>query len=166
MELTGQVWFTFGSTDVWQFYRFARLVAESGTEVGLDWMPFPTGEEDLAMSTYLTLETPISRGKFLHAMLGLVHIEGRSPSDPEVVADAVDAAAVVVSHLGVDQAKLEGVRVIADGIGVVSSPSLYRHGPPMAISLTTAALLDDPSETLRTILSVSDDDGIWELRKP
>lgn len=166
MELTGQLWFTFASPAVWLFYRFARSVADSGTQVGLEWMPIPGNDEDLAMSVYLSLDDPTSRGRFLHAMLGLVHIEGRSPFDATVVKEAIEAAEVAVPDVSVDASVLADVRTVASDLGVGEAPCLYRHGPPMTVHLTPAALLGDPGDTLRMILDVSGADGIWELRKP
>jgi hypothetical protein len=166
MELTGQLWFTFGSPAVWTFYRFVRFAADSGHKVALEWMPIPGSDEDLAMSVYLSLDDPTSRGRFLHAMLGLVHLDGRPVTDASAVRDAIAAAEVDVADVAVDVRALEGVTTVAGDISVGEAPSLYRYGPPMTVRLTPAALLGDPSDTLRAILEVSEADAIWELRKP
>ena len=88
MEFTGQVWFTFGSPDVWVFYRFVRALAEAGGSVGLEWTPLPGSGEDVAMATFSGLPTPTDRGLFLHAMLGKVHLDGADPTEPATVAMA------------------------------------------------------------------------------
>jgi hypothetical protein len=129
-------------------------------------MPIPGSDEDLAMSVYLSLDDPTSRGRFLHAMLGLVHLDGRPVTDASAVRDAIAAAEVDVADVAVDVRALEGVTTVAGDISVGEAPSLYRYGPPMTVRLTPAALLGDPSDTLRAILEVSEADGIWELRKP
>lgn len=160
------MWFRFGSREVWLFYRYVRAVAESGQTVGLEWLPLPEADEDLAMSVYLSLDDPNTRGRFLHAMLGLVHIEERSVADESTVLEAITAAGVDVEDVAPRPELLDTVQRVAEDISVVAVPSLYRHGPPMRIALTPAALVGDPSPILRTILEVSEQDGIWELSKP
>lgn len=166
MELTGQVWFRFAPPSVWLFYRFVRSVAETDISVALEWLPFPCDDERLATDVFLTLDDPTSRGLFLHAMLGLVHIEGMSVSDESTVVAALGAAGLDVRLDSLEPARTDDVAKVAADLGVAGVPSLYRFGSPMEILLTNAALLEDPAPTLRTILDTSDNDGIWELRKP
>jgi hypothetical protein len=150
---------------VWLLYRFARAVAEAGIPVALDWQPLPTDDEAPLMRTFLGIDDPEERGRFLHAALGLIHLEGRNPTDPRFVVAAGNAAGLSEAGLAPVES-LREVESLADSLGVVDVPSLYRHGPPMKVVLTPAALMDDPRETLQAILRVSADDGIWELRKP
>ncbi len=158
----GQVWFDFVSRDVWIFYRFVRYAAEHGVRVALDWQPLPDPEQQLAMSTYLAAPTAEDRGRFLHAMLGLVHLEGMAASDVETVRRAAAEASVEVD----DSADLTAVADLASTIGVMATPSLYRHGPPLRIVLNGAVLTVEPRRTVDAILQVSESDGIWRLEKP
>lgn len=164
-DLTGQVWFDYVSPHVWRFYRFVRSVAETGTPVSLDWQPLPTEGQELAMTALATLTDPADRGRFLHAMLGLVHIKELAVEDPEIVARAAAVAGVHVPETP-DAVMLADLTAQAASIGVDGTPSLYRHGSPMRIVLTEAALIDEPVATFATIISTADNDGIWELRKP
>lgn len=165
VDLAGQIWFDFASPQVWTFYRFARAAARAGVAVTLDWQPYPADGQDLAMSAFASLTQPLDRGKFLHAMLGLVHIEGQSPNDAATVDGAIHAAGVDASRT-VDITVLETKRSQALALGVVSTPTLYRHGTPLHVVLTAAALSSHHRETVRTIVEATDNDGIWELRKP
>ena len=165
VEFAGQVWFRFGSSPVWTLYRFARAVAEAGIPVALDWQPLRADDEAPLMRAYLGIDDPEERGRFLHAALGLIHLEGRDAADPQMAVDAGTAAGLSDVGSG-PEASLRDVAALADSLGVVDVPSLYRHGPPMRIVLTPAALMADPRDTLQAILAVSADDGIWELKKP
>lgn len=166
MELTGQVWFRFAPRPVWTFYRFVRSVAENGGTVALEWIPLPDDSEHVAMHAFLSLDDPVLRGRFLHAMLGLVHLEGKNPGDIVTVAAAAAAADVEIDAEPGDRSRLDEVGRVAADLGVTDVPSLYRLGTPLQIVLTPAAVMDDPTATLRTILDAAADDGIWELRKP
>ncbi|MFV1961630.1 MAG: hypothetical protein ACC658_07325, partial [Acidimicrobiia bacterium] len=85
MRFHGQLWFDFSSPSVWVFYKWLRALASSGVEVGIEWLPLPKGTERAAMATFLAIEEPQDRGLFIHAMLGLVHMEGESASDLKTV---------------------------------------------------------------------------------
>jgi uncharacterized membrane-anchored protein len=118
------------------------------------------------MATLLAIDEPEDRGRYLHAMLGLVHMEGMSASDIRTVAAALQAAdlnSVVVKDA---HPLLEELRSRAMLLGVDAVPSLYRRGPVMSIQLNPAVLAEDPSETAETINRALGSDGIWELRKP
>jgi hypothetical protein len=166
MNFDGQIWFDFSSTAVWTFYLWIRRLAESGSEVAIEWLPLPKGTERAAMATLLAIDKPEDRGRYLHAMLGLVHMEGMSASDIRTVAAALQAAdldSVVVKDA---HPLLEELRSRAMLLGVDAVPSLYRRGPVMSIQLNPAVLAEDPSETAETINRVLGSDGVWELRKP
>lgn len=164
MELTGQVWFDFRSPDVWTFYRFVRSVAQAGHPVGLAWTPVGRDDEEEAAATFAALESPVDRGRFLHAMLGLTHLEGADPSDPGTVAAA--RAAAHIDGTAQDADEVARWRSEARQLGVAGVPALYRHGPATVIRLTNAALDGDIKGRAERIFSTADDDGIWELVKP
>lgn len=166
MRFDGQVWFDFSSPSVWVFYRWVRQLAESGVDVGIEWLPLPKGTERAAMATFLAIEDPADRGLYLHAMLGLVHMNGMSASDLKTVQAAIDAARLDSTIVKDAHPLLEELRSRATGIGVDSVPTLYRHGPVLSIQLNAAVLEGDPRETAKTIDAVIAGDGIWELRKP
>jgi len=163
---TGQVWFDFSSPSVWVFYQWVRALASTGTAVGIEWLPLPKGTERAAMATLLAIDVPEDRGRYIHALLGLVHIEGRSPAELKTVAEALRAAdlnSVIVKDA---HPLLADLRSRASGLGVDSVPMLYRRGPVMSIQLNPAVLSEDPRDVANTIDQVMDSDGIWELRKP
>lgn len=166
MEFSGQVWFKFDCKDAWLFYRFVRSFAEADATVSLEWVPLPTEGEELAASALSSLSDPDDRGRFLHAMLGLVHIEGLAVGSAVTVAKAIDAAGVEGAQQTVDRDLITALTERAGALGVSSSPSLYRHGPVTAITLTPAVLEGDPVRTAEAILAVADNDGIWGLQKP
>ena len=165
MEFSGQVWFDFADEQVWRFYRFVRAIAAAGHTVSLEWRPLPGRGHDGAAAVFEALTTPDERGRFLHAMLGLVHLEGLDPADAAVVQRAGEAAGVALP--APDDGTLAQVATLAADLGVEDVPSLYRHGPVMRIELTEAALLDeDHVGRAERMLAVADDDGIWRLGKP
>lgn len=166
MRFEGQVWFNFSAPPVWVFYRWVRALAATGVDVTLEWMPLPNDAEQVAMATLLSVEQPQDRGRFLHAMLGLVHLEGRSASDTKTVAEALRAARLDSLIARDEHPLLEDLGARSDGLGVDAVPTLYRHGPPLSIQLSTAVLGGDVRQTARTINEVMESDGIWELRKP
>jgi hypothetical protein len=163
---TGQVWFDFSSPSVWVFYQWVRALASTGTAVAIEWLPLPRGTERAAMATLLAIDVPDDRGRYIHALLGLVHIEGRSPADLKTVAEALQTAdlnSVIVKDA---HPLLADLRSRASRLGVDSVPMLYRRGPVMSIQLNPAVLSEDPRDVANTIDQVMDSDGIWELRKP
>jgi len=166
MRFTGQVWFDFSTPTVWVFYQWLRLLAESGANVGIEWMPLPKGTERAAMSTLLSLEDPTERGRYLHAMLGLVHMEGMPATDLKTVAAALDAAGLDREIVKDAHPLLENLKATALSLGVDAVPTLYRTGPVISIQLNPAVLNDDPRATAHKIIEVMESDGIWELRKP
>ena len=159
------MWFDFSDRSVWEFYRFVREVAAQGDVVNLDWRPLPAPGQESIASAYLSLVVPGDRGRFLHAALGLVHLEGADPADPSTLAAAAAASGLEVDA-SVDTAALDGLRGVAADLGVVAVPTVYRHGPVVRVVLNGAATLGDVRTRARTIWAMLDDDGIWELRKP
>jgi len=114
----------------------------------------------------LAIDEPDDRGRYLHAMLGLVHIEGMSASDLKTVAAALQAAdldSVIVKDA---HPLLEELRSRATELRVDAVPTLFRRGPVMSIQFNPAILNEDPRDTAETINQVLGCDGIWELRKP
>lgn len=163
---TGQVWFDFSSSAVWTFYRWVRQLAESGADVAIEWLPLPKGTERAAMATLLSIDAPVDRGRYLHAMLGLVHLEGMEASELKTVAAALQAAGLDSMIVKDAHPLLEDLRKRAMGLGVDAVPTLYRSGPVMSIQLNPAILNQNPWDTAETINKVLGSDGVWELRKP
>ena len=100
MQLDGQVWFSFTNRDVWIFYRFVRQLASAGHSVNLDWVPLFNPDEATSMSTFLAIDDMDDRGRFLHAMLGLIHLEDEPFDDEVIVARALSAAGIAVGGDG------------------------------------------------------------------
>ncbi len=166
MEFSGQVWFKFGCEDAWLFYRFVRKLAEGGTKVALEWLPIPTPSTELPCAVYTSLSDANDRGRFFHAMFGLTFLEHLDAGAEATVDRAVGESGVRTANRDVNRSVLDGLTEQADALGVTWSPSLYRHGPVTAITLTPAVLQDDPVSTAKAILAVADNDGIWGLSKP
>jgi 2-hydroxychromene-2-carboxylate isomerase len=167
MRFEGEVWFDFRSTAVWIFYRFVRSLAADGHEVTLEWKPLPVDDERAAMALHASLDDPDERGRFLHAMLGLVHLEGQDPADPETVRRALDACGLSPEiNLEGRETALARLEDAASQLAIRRVPTLYRHGPATTIVLNAAALEGDLAARAATILAMTDDDGIWELTKP
>jgi hypothetical protein len=166
MQFAGQVWFDFSSEPVWVFYRFARELAHGGAEVALEWLPLPNGRETMAMSTFVDVDDAADRGRFLHAMLGLVHLEDADPSSPATVERAAAEAGINVGSSLMPHPDLDDLTERAAELGVRAVPSLYRHGPVTHITLSGAALSGDITSRAVVMLAMADDDGIWSLAKP
>lgn len=166
MEFVGRIYFKFDCGDAWLFYRFVRALAESGANVALEWSPMPTPETELAVSVHERLESTDARGRFLHAMFGLVHIQGLDVSDPTTVSVAIESAGLGEVEATIDRRGLDRLNAQITDLGVTWSPSLYRHGPVTAITLNPAVLTGNVQASATSILRVADDDGIWELAKP
>ena len=165
MRFDGRVWFDFVNPAVWQFYKFVLALAEDGNGVGLEWVPLYRGVEVEAMSTFVSLPTPQDRGRFLHAMLGLVHIEKLDPGAPSTVAKALEAAECDAPDR-VEVAALDEITQKAEEMGVSDTPTLFTGGPVMHIVLNQAATMGNVVETAEAILAVIESDGIWTLAKP
>ncbi len=166
MRFEGKVWFDFANPQVWQFYRFVRAFAKAGNTVAFDWVPFYQGSEAEAMSVYIGLSSPIERGRYLHALLGLVHLEGRDPNDREAVLGAIDAAGVPGGLPLVDTSALEAMASSARELGVTNTPTLYQLGPVAHVVVNAAASSGHLELTAQSIMSVLSDDGIWSITKP
>jgi hypothetical protein len=165
MRFDGRVWFDFANPAVWQFYRFVLALAEDGNGVGLEWVPFYRGTETEAMATFVSLPTPQDRGRFLHAMLGLVHIEKLDPRSSATVVNALGAAECVTPEIVGDEV-LDEIAEKASAMGVSETPTLFTGGPVMHIVLNQAATMGNLVETAEAILAVLESDGIWTLAKP
>ena len=165
MRFDGRVWFDFANPAVWQFYKFVLALAEDGNGVGLEWVPLYRGVEAEAMQTFVSLPTAQDRGRFLHAMLGLVHLEGLDSQGPSAVTKALEAAECdAPDRVGV--AALDEITEKAAEIGVAETPTMFTGGPVMHIVLNQAARTGDVKRTAEAILAVLDSDGIWTLAKP
>jgi hypothetical protein len=165
MRFDGRVWFNFANPAVWRFYKFVLALAEDGNGVGLEWVPFHQGAETEAMATFVSLPTPQDRGRFLHAMLGLVHIEKLDPGSFATAAKALEAAECVTPEIVGDEV-LDDITEKAAAMGVSETPTLFTGGPVMHIVLNQAATMGNLEETADAILAVLESDGIWTLAKP
>jgi len=164
MQFDGQVWFNFSSKQVRHFYQFVRALAASENTVALEWTPLPSDDERLAMEVFVSLQTPGDRGRFLHAMLGLVNLEGEDAASQTTV-----ESALVASELGRPEtaaADLVTLDEQAHELGVTTVPTMYRHGPAVAVGMNGAATSGDLERRARAILDMLDDDGLWSLQKP
>ena len=166
MQFEGQVWFSFRNPDVWIFYRFVRELAMSRIQVNLDWLPLSDPDEVRSMATFLAIPEPVERGRFLHAMLGLVHLEQEHFDDDAIIAAALSAADVATVRPKAGEDELSSLALLAGSLGVTVTPTLYRNGPATHIRLTEAALMGDVAVTAASIVAVADDDGIWGIAKP
>ena len=165
MRFDGRVWFDFENPAVWEFYRFVLALAEDGNGVGLEWVPLYRDGEAEAMATFVSLPTPQDRGRFLHAMLGLVHIEKLDPQSDSTVVQALEAAECdPPDRVGV--AALEEIAGKAREMGVSQTPTMFSGGPVMHIVLNQAASRGNVTETAEAIIAVLESDGIWTLAKP
>lgn len=165
MRFDGQVWFDFSHRAVWDFYLFVRALAGAGARVALEWKPFVPPDQAIAAATFLALDEPAARGRFLHAGLGLVHIEGADPSDTATVTRALSVAGLDGTPVE-DTTMAARARTEGEELGVTAVPSMYRHGPVVAVTVNGAATRGDMLRRARTILDVLDDDGLWALEKP
>jgi hypothetical protein len=166
MRLYGRVWFDFVNPQVWHLYRFVRAFARAGNTAELDWVPLFSGSEAEAMSVYIGLTSPVERGTYLHAMLGLVHMEAADPNDHDTVVRAMSAAGISGEPPTVNAPALDALASAAGELGVEATPTLYQHGPVLHVVLSGAALTGRVDLTAQTIMAVLNDDGIWSLTKP
>lgn len=132
----------------------------------LDWTPLPNDAQRVAMATLLGIEEPQDRGRFIHAMFGLVHLNNASPTETGTVIEALKASELGSGMVREDHPLLDDLAVRSAELGVTTVPSLVRHGPLLAIHLNPAVLNEEPQQVARTIDAVIESDGIWELRKP
>jgi hypothetical protein len=165
MRFDGRVWFDFTNPAVWQFYKFVLALAEDGNGVGLEWVPLYRGVETEAMTTFVSLPTSQERGRFLHAMLGLVHIEKLDAESTSTITKAFETAdCEAPERVGI--VALDEIATKAVDMGVEETPTLFTGGPVMHVVLNQAATMGNLVDTAEAILAVLDSDGIWTLAKP
>jgi len=165
MRFEGRVWFDFTNPEVWHFYRFVRALVEAGNSAAIEWLPLYADREVAAMSAFVMPRRPEDRGRYLHAMLGLVHMERLDADDEATVVKALESAALG-SEIVVDVAQLQQISRDARELGVERTPTIYNHGPVMHITLNGAAVTGDVEATGRALMSVLGNDGIWAMEKP
>ncbi len=166
MRFDGRVWFNFTNPDVWRFYRFIQAFVDAGNSASLDWVPLFDGSETEAMSVFITLPSPADLGQFLHALLGLVHLERADANDTATVHRALEAAELGDHDVRADVDTLQAMARSAAELGVTETPTLYNHGPVMHVVLNVVASTGDVEATARSIVSVLESDGVWRLSKP
>ena len=173
MRFEGRVYFDFANPAVWWLYRFFGVAAKDGAELRLYGRPFD-GDGEVAsrraLASYAAVqkEVPDRQGAYLQALLALRHHQGEDLGSSETLAAAADAARVAAPSVSnvewfdrVAEETLEGRK-----LGVVATPSVYRHGPVLPDEPNMAAMRGDVMGRLRLIDSVLADDGIWRLSKP
>jgi len=174
MEFAGRVYFEAGSADTWHLYRFLAATVAAGADLRLSWVPFLAREDRtelraLAAFAIVKQEATDRHGAFLQALLQARHGEGKSLADDATYLEAADAAGVASGLVVATQPGEDAVRVAtkeASGLGVVRTPSIYRHGPVLRVRVNPAALDGDVIARLRVIDAVLGDDGVWALEKP
>jgi len=165
MRFDGRVWFDFTNPQVWHFYRFVRAFVEAGNTASIEWLPLYRGSEVDAMSAFVMPRDPESRGRFLHTLLGLVHMEQLDAGEKATVVKALTTAGLD-PEIVVDVPQLQRIAHDADELGVKATPTIYNHGPVMHIALNGAAISGDVGATGRVLIDVLRNDGIWGLEKP
>ena len=169
MRFEGRVYYDF-SPQVWRFYRFLAAAGKKGADLRLDWRSFlpdddPQSAAGLALVESVRRDSPERHGVFLQALLALRHIEDADLTDPRTAAAAAEAAGIT----GVIESNPEAVAASTGegrALGVVGTPTIYRHGPVLRVEVNPAAYEGDVLERLGRINAVMEDDGIWVLEKP
>jgi hypothetical protein len=182
MDFTGRLYFDFIDRDVWRFLQVLLSAQREGARPGLEWKPFlvdgvAEGDLDgharlLAASELVRNDAVFAHGPFVSAVLTAIHGEGMNVEDPDVTALAARVAQLdegfladgVVDRRG--RVLLEAAQEEARALGVDAVPSIYRHGPVVAVRLTAAVAMGSGLRRLELIDAMLDDDGLWELRKP
>jgi len=165
MRFEGRVWFDFTNPEVWHFYRFVRTFVEAGNQAAIEWLPLYIDNELEAMSAFVMPRTPEDRGRFLHAMLGLVHMERLDANREATVVKALESAGLG-SEITIDVPQLQQLAKDAHDLGVQHTPTIYNHGPVMHVTLNGAAVTGDVEATGRALMDVLGNDGIWAIEKP
>jgi Tfp pilus assembly protein FimV len=173
VRFEGRVYFDFVNPAVWWLYRFLGIAAKEGADLRLDWRPFDA-EGDVASKGALAsfaavqAEHPERQGTYLQALLALRHHQGADLGSSETLAAAADAARVAAPSVSsVEWHDLVAASTLeARELGVVATPTMYRHGPVLHVEVNQAALSGDVQRRLKLIDGVLGDDGIWRLSKP
>jgi hypothetical protein len=186
MTFDGRLYFDFESKHVWRFFQLLLKAQQEGAQPGLDWKPFlvdglPDGSADgplegharlLAASEVVRHDAVLAHGPFVAAALTAVHQEAMAVDDPAIVALAAKVAQLDDEFLnagvidGVGRVLLRASQDEATALGVDAVPSVYRHGPVVAVRTTAAVTLGSGIRRLELIDAMLEDDGLWELRKP
>ena len=182
MQFNGRLYFNFESKQVWRFFHLLLNAQREGAQPGLEWKPFlvdgfAEGPLDgharlLAASEVVRQDAVMSHGPFVAAALTAVHREGMAVDAPDVVALAVKVAGLDDGFLaagvieGAGRVLLQASQDEATALGVDAVPSIYRHGPVVAVRTTAAVTLGSGMRRLELISAMLEDDGLWELRKP
>jgi 2-hydroxychromene-2-carboxylate isomerase len=182
MDFTGRLYFDFIDRDVWRFLQVLLSAQREGARPGLEWKPFlvggvPDGDLDgharlLAASELVRNDAVLAHGPFVSAVLTAIHGEGMDVEDPDVMALAGRVAGLEDDFLADDEIRrrgrvlLEAAEEEARALGVDAVPSIYRHGPVVAVRMTAAVAMGGGLRRLELIDAMLEDDGLWELRKP
>ena len=182
MQFNGRVYFDFESKDVWRFLQLLLAAQREGAQPGLEWKPYladgvpdgdPAGQARLlAAAEIVRNDAVMAHGAFLSAVLTAVHGEAMEIDDPAVLEVALRVAGLDAAFIDDDLIDGRGAVLLrraqaeAEAVGVDAVPSVYRHGPVVAIRMTPAVAMGSGLRRLELIDAMLQDDGLWELRKP
>ncbi|MDJ0959999.1 MAG: hypothetical protein QNJ88_05035 [Acidimicrobiia bacterium] len=181
MDFAGRLYYDFLSADVWRFFQVLIAAQQEGAKLGLEWKAFPAGGVPdsfdghtrlLAAAEIVRTDAVMNHGAFVAAVLTAVHAERMSVESDEIIPLALQLAQLDESFVVADQlvthgrVHLEASYDEATTLGVDAVPTVYRHGPVVAIRTTAAVTAGSGLRRLEMINSMLDDDGLWELRKP
>jgi 2-hydroxychromene-2-carboxylate isomerase len=181
MQFTGRLFYDFVSADVWRFFQMLISAQNEGAQLGVEWKPFLVagvpGELDaharlLAAAEIVRNDAVLNHGAFVAAVLTAVHAEGMALESDEIIPLALRLAQLDAGFLGdglvatQGRAHLEASQAEAATLGVDAVPTVYRHGPVVAVRTTSAVTMGSGLHRLEMINAMLEDDGLWELRKP
>jgi hypothetical protein len=182
MQFNGRVYYDFDTKDVWRFLQLLLGAQREGAQPGLEWKPYLTDgvpDDDLvgqarllAAAEIVRTEAVLAHGAFLSAVLTAVHGEAMEVHDPAVLEVALRVAGLDAAFIDDDLIDGRGAVLLgkaqaeAEAVGVDAVPSVYRHGPVVAIRTTAAVTMGSSLRRLELIDAMLQDDGLWELRKP
>ncbi len=177
MEFSGTIFFDVVSKDVFRFADLLARASAEGAEVNVEWkaaalVENPTDLTALAASELVRVDAADRHQAFVQALLVAVHLEGEAADSPSLVALSARVAGVADDVVAPARVTADGIPLLrastaeAGELGVTAVPSLYRHGPVLAIRSTPALGDGSAIERLDTINRVAGDDGLWSLVKP
>ncbi len=181
MQFTGRLYYDFVSADVWRLFHVLIAAQREGVRLGLEWKPFLVdGMPDeldghaslLAAAEVVRNDAVLNHGAFVAAVLTAVHAEAMPIDSDEIIPLALRLAELDEAFLAgsiVDEQGRTLLRASQDEavvLGVDAVPTVYRHGPVVAVRTTAAVTQGSGLRRLEMINTMLDDDGLWELRKP
>ena len=163
MDFTGRLYYDFQAPDVWRFFQVLIAAQQEGARLGLEWKAFAAGgvpdELDghtrlLAAAEVVRNDAVMNHGAFVAAVLTAVHAEGMPVDRDEILPLALRLAQLDEDFLNPallatqGRAHLNAALAEAETLGVDAVPTVYRHGPVVAIR-TTAAVTAEINKSRR-----------------